>query len=84
MVEARPQLFTKGVPAKLWQAYYDRFCALALVSSVEELRQLQLNHQSFKDKAAWLNLQVMSDSMRPKLGSAISTIILQANTVALA
>ena len=83
---SRPNLkpCTKGGPGKLWQAYYDRFCALSVSPSTEELRQLQLDLKSFKDKAVRLGLQVPAEFLRTKLRSAIASIRLQANMGALA
>ena len=83
---SRPNLkpSTKWGPGRLWQAYFDQFCALAVVPSAEELRQLQLDIKSFREKAVRLNLQTSADFLRAKLRSAVSTIRIQANMGALA
>jgi hypothetical protein len=72
------------VAGKLWQAYFDRFCSLAIIPSEEELRQLQMDLKVFLKRSARLNLKVQAEFLHSRLRSAVGTIRLQANMGSLA
>ena len=69
---SRPSLkpSARGGPGKLWQAYFDRFCSLAIIPSEEELRQRQMELKVFRERSARMNLKVQAEFLQSKVRHA--------------